>query len=311
MRIHLIVFLVLLSACSSQLLKYEDKDFETHKEYQNEVQVIEIAPTPTPAPSAKEKKISNAPVKKEVKPVVKKNSASQDKYYPSLKPGQEFSILISYLGMTAGELIFSVKNPVTVNGKKAHHFFIEAKTLKIFEMVYKVNNKVTMYSDYNSLMPFSYELDVQETKKVRQARAVFDPDEKQVKYWEKLYSKKDGLKKIEEVWPLQTNAQSAFSAQYYLRTLDFSDKQPKELWISHNKENLRVVVSVLREEKVKTKFGEFDCVVVKPTLYLNDKEKKMGDVVYWITKDERKIIVKLDAKIKIGSLKGELHSLTF
>jgi hypothetical protein len=313
MNLRLILLGLVSISCSSQLLKYEDKDFETHNEYQQEVKVIEIAtPTPSPAPvpvktsnvATKSQKIKATPV-----PKVVSKSSKVSKEYPALKPGQSFSILMSYIGMTAGELTFAVKNPVIVNGKKAHHFFIEAKTLKIFEMVYKVNNSVNTYVDYETLLPFSYELDVKETKKVRQARAVFDHGANEVRYWEKAYSKKDGLKKMEEAWPIEKNAHSAFSAQFFLRTLDFSNKKSHEIFLAHNKESLRAVLSVVREEKVKTKFGEFDCVVVTPTLYLNDKIKPMGEVLYWISKDERRIIVKLEAKIKIGTLKGELHQL--
>ncbi len=312
---YFLLGLVLIS-CSSQLLKFEDKDFEKHGEYQNEVKVVELVPEATPAPiDIKDKKKSTIKQTKKIKAVKKapaeKIQNIELKAMPSLKSGQRFSILMTYLGMTAGELTFAVKNPVVLNGRKAYHFQIEARTLKIFEMIYKVNNTVNTYADYETLVPYSYELDVQETKKVRQARAIFDNKAKEVRYWEKQYSKDDGLKKIEEVWPLQKNAQNAFSAQFYMRTLDFSDKKSKELWITHNKENLRVVMNYMGEELVKNKVGEFDCVIVKPTLFLNDKEKPMGDVLYWITKDERKIIVKLEAKIKIGSLKGEITSLNF
>ncbi|MCB0348602.1 MAG: DUF3108 domain-containing protein [Bdellovibrionales bacterium] len=318
---HLLLGLVLTS-CSSQLLKFEDKDFENQSEYHKEVKVIQLVPeaTPTPAPvvtsdlSKPEKKVVKATPKKVVKkipPAIRSNKTVNFKEAPSLKPGQSFSILMTYLGMTAGELIFSVKNPVILNDRKSYHFQVEARTLKIFEMIYKVNNVVNTYADYETLVPYSYELDVQETKKVRQARAVFDHKKEEVRYWEKLYSKKDGLKKIDEVWPLHKNAQNAFSAQFFMRTLDFSDKKPKEIWITHNKENLKVVLNVMGEEKVKNKLGEFDCVIVKPTPYLKGKEKSMGEVLYWITKDERKIIVKIEAKIKIGSLKGEIQSLNF
>jgi len=60
---------------------------------------------------------------------------------------------------------------------------------------------------------------------------------------------------------------------------------------------------------VNTKVGAFQCWKIKISVLLNNVLKPTGDMFIWLSDDSKKYIVKFDAKLKIGSLYGNLVSL--
>jgi hypothetical protein len=73
-----------------------------------------------------------------------------------------------------------------------------------------------------------------------------------------------------------------------------------------NKKRWNVEVQILRKERIKIPAGEFDTIVIKPILQSEGIFLKKGDVFIWLTDDERKIPVKLQSKVKIGSIEARL-----
>ncbi len=73
------------------------------------------------------------------------------------------------------------------------------------------------------------------------------------------------------------------------------------------------VAKVKRREKVRLTSGTYDTYLIEPSLKhlegVFEKSKK-AKIQLWITKDERRIPVKLKSKIAIGSFTGELISFT-
>jgi hypothetical protein len=65
---------------------------------------------------------------------------------------------------------------------------------------------------------------------------------------------------------------------------------------------------VHRKEKVKSIFGEVECLVIEPKLKGEAVFKQTGDIFIWVTNDEYKIPVKLESKITFGSFSATLDS---
>ena len=55
--------------------------------------------------------------------------------------------------------------------------------------------------------------------------------------------------------------------------------------------------------------GAFQCWKLKVTIKLNNVLKPTGDMFLWLSDDSKRYPVRFDAKIKIGSLIGNLTSL--
>ncbi len=72
-----------------------------------------------------------------------------------------------------------------------------------------------------------------------------------------------------------------------------------------------VEVQVLRREKIKTKLGEFDTIVIKPLMKSEGIFNRKGDVYIWLTDDKKRVPVKLESKVAIGSITATLTGGTF
>lgn len=78
------------------------------------------------------------------------------------------------------------------------------------------------------------------------------------------------------------------------KSLFFDIFDGKRLWNTE--------VQVLRREKITTKLGTFNTVVVKPLLQHEGVFNKKGEIHIWLTDDEKHIPVKMQTKVKIGSI---------
>jgi hypothetical protein len=70
------------------------------------------------------------------------------------------------------------------------------------------------------------------------------------------------------------------------------------------------VVTVVRREFMDTPLGKKNCVVVQvQTRYNGVMKQKKGDSFIWLTDDDRRFIVHLEAEVKVGSIKAQLKSV--
>ena len=64
-----------------------------------------------------------------------------------------------------------------------------------------------------------------------------------------------------------------------------------------------------REEIIEVPAGKFPCLVVEPVLMGDGLFKAKGKLWIWLTKDSRRLPVKMQSKIPVGSIKAELVSV--
>jgi hypothetical protein len=63
-----------------------------------------------------------------------------------------------------------------------------------------------------------------------------------------------------------------------------------------------VEVKVLKKEKITIPAGTFDTIIIKPILKSEGIFMRKGDVLIWLTDDEKKVPVKIESKVKIGGI---------
>ncbi len=64
--------------------------------------------------------------------------------------------------------------------------------------------------------------------------------------------------------------------------------------------------NIIRREVLNTPVGSFNSFVVKPQTRFEGILQAKGDVYMWFSDDEKRLPLKFEAKIKLGSLKGIL-----
>ncbi len=262
----------------------------------------------SPSPSVKgKKKAKSAPRQPPLE-----DSEGFDGRRPLVQPfrvGEEVVMGISYFAVEAGKFTMKVMPMVQVNGEKSYHFKYIMKSSPLFSMFYSVDDVAETFVDYETLLPHSYEIHVDESKQVRETRTFFDHKAGKATMWDRKQKKNEKLEKKKIEWDLLAYSQNVFSAAYYLRNFTLKVGKKLKVRVGHEGKNIEMTAEVVRRETIFTKIGKFDTFVVKPQFDIDGKFKPTGENYLWLTADDRKFIVRMESKIKIGTIVGEVQKL--
>ena len=105
---------------------------------------------------------------------------------------------------------------------------------------------------------------------------------------------------------IQENTLDPLSGFYYLRTLKFEVGKSAFVEMLDNKKLWNVEVQVLRKERIQTKLGSFDTIVIKPLIKSEGIFNRRGDMYIWLTDDAKHLPVKMQTKVAVGSVTAVL-----
>lgn len=223
--------------------------------------------------------------------------------------GEKVTLELSYFGVVAGDMTLEVKPFVEVNGRKSYYFSGKALSTSIFSVFYAVDDWFESYLDFEKMIPYSYAIHVHESKQLRETRSLFLWEQNKASFWDKKINSEKQVEEKKYEWEIPQFSQNVFTAPFYLRCFQLYPGKKIVFRVAHENDNLVLTSEVLRRERLSTPAGEFDTVVVKPSLQLNGLFKPMGDIYLWFTDDERKLLVKIESKIKIGKIVGVAKSV--
>jgi hypothetical protein len=96
------------------------------------------------------------------------------------------------------------------------------------------------------------------------------------------------------------------SSFYYIRTLKPQVGRSVYVEVLDNKKLWNVEVQIIRRERVSTRLGDFDTIVIKPLLKSEGIFNRRGDMYIWLTDDDRHVPVKLQTKVALGRVTATL-----
>lgn len=214
---------------------------------------------------------------------------------------------VSYFKLSAGELTMQVGPYAMVNGKKAYNFITAIETYpKFSSLVYAVQDKAVTLLDFDTLVPRVFTLHVKETGQIKEARSIFDFDTLRATYWEKKVTEKNGAEEKKLDWEILPYSQNVFSAIFYMRLFKWEAGKEYSFRVADDGENIVFKGKAVRREVLETDVGTFPTVVVKPEITVKGVFKPMGDIFIWLTDDDRRLVLRIESKIKIGTLVSEV-----
>ena len=291
---------------NSELLgNIKNQEFYKVKEKDNN---LDVSKKPRITKDISQPTISEVKTEKKNEPPMKQKLTRRPLVDPFIV-GEEVELAVTYFNMAAGYMTLKVNPFVQVNGKKSYDFTVAVKSSKVFSYFYAVDDLAQTFVDFEEMVPSSYTIDVKETVQLKDIRSFFDFSTQQGVYWEKKIAKGKPEENKKREWKIEPFSQNVVSAIFYLRTFDLQPGTTVEYKVADMGKNLSFKGEVLRREKISTEVGELDTVVVKPAFEIDGVFKQVGDVFIWLTDDERKFPVRIDAKIKIGTLVLKLKSL--
>lgn len=320
--------------CANKVLNYDKAEqLQEHSEFDKAVKIEETAapvtvpptsastPTPAPSPEPKNKKLKKAPAptkksKASAAPTRRQPELESDAGFQGRRPlkdpfrvGEQVVHSVRYFKMSAGELTLQVNPFVKVNGVTSYRFVTSIKTSSMFSSFYAVDDRVETLVDYETLVPSVFTLHVKETGQIKESRSYFDHTTMRAKFWEKKVTEKSGREERNLEWDLAPYAQNVFSAAFYMRNFAWDVGTENAFVVSDDEKNLVFKGKGIRRETLDTDAGVFKAIVIKPEITLKDKFQPIGDVFIWLSDDDRKYILRIESKIKIGTLVSEIIRL--
>jgi hypothetical protein len=166
---------------------------------------------------------------------------------------------------------------------------------------YKVENFIQ--STLNSEgYPVRYKLKLHQGKRTRDREVFFD-------YKSKIIKSIDKEKNKVRTYKMAKKYYDPLSGLYELRQRDITVGTTELISIFDKKRFYEAHVKILRRERIETSYGQFDTIVVHPLLESEGIFTAKADILIWLTDNEKKIPVKIRAKVKVGTvvayLKGD------
>ena len=185
---------------------------------------------------------------------------------------------------------------ICYNGKHVYHFVGEGKSYSFFDNFFKVRDRYESYADTTNLLPYKFIRNVDE----------------------------GGYKKYNNVTFNQTNntaistngtykttpcIQDVVSAVYYARNIDYSkykvnDKIPFDMFLDD--EVFHLYIRYMGKEKIKTRYGKFNAIKIKPLLLKGTIFEGGEKMNAWFSDDANKLLLRVESPISVGSIKVDM-----
>ena len=208
-----------------------------------------------------------------------------------------------FIWLNAGLVTFTVDS-VKKNNKPAYHFKAVGVTHKGYDKLFTVRDTFQSFVDQVSMKPFEFIRSTKEGSYTAYEHYSFDKDKRKIKT---KISKGGGATVFKTIdWP--ECGLDIVSLVYYARNLDFSkyksgDKIPIVMVIDG--EVFDLYIRYLGREEVKTREGRrFRCLKFSPLLVEGTIFKAGEDMTVWMTDDNARIPILVEAKILVGSVKA-------
>lgn len=218
--------------------------------------------------------------------------------------GEWFKFRIHYGFVNAGYATLEVKEAVLHN-EKVFHLIGKGQTTGISRFFFKVDDLYESYIDEKTYVPYQFLRKINEGGYTKNQEGFFTPQQNKINV-------KDYKHKTEKTFATPKNTQDILSAFYYLRnfaTIDYI--KPGEyiaIDMFFDEETTKFKLKFIGRENIKTKFGTVASMIFKPYVFSGRVFKEQESVTVWISDDDNKIPLRIQANLVVGSIKADLES---
>lgn len=205
--------------------------------------------------------------------------------------------------VSAGEAVMENLPVTVINGIPAYHFMLDVRSSPFLDVFFKVRNRIEGFADTRMTRSLLYKKDQKEGGSSRDIVVTFD--------WETNHATYSNFDQPEKPVPIRPGAFDPLSVLFYMRLLDLKVDSEFQRPITDGKKSILVTARVVRRETVTVPGGRFDTHVLETRLkdIGGDIEKPMDTQIrLWVTTDARRIPVRIESRLRVGSLLAELIS---
>jgi hypothetical protein len=195
----------------------------------------------------------------------------------------------------AGEAVFN--NTIEhLNGKTVYHLVGEGKTYGFYDKFYKVRDRYESFVDTSTLEPYKF---------------IRNINEGGYKKYENITFNKTANTAIttDGVYKVPGCVQDVVSSMLHARCVDYShlqpnDKIPFDMFLDNTVYS--IYIRYLGRETVRTKYGKFRAIKIKPLLVKGTIFEGGERMTVWLSDDANHIPLRVESPISVGSVKVDM-----
>jgi hypothetical protein len=204
------------------------------------------------------------------------------------------------MNITAGTAVMAVSDAGAHGDRPLFKLLTTARSRPVITTFFPVDNRVESIVDSATLLPEHLNFRRREGKKKEDLEYTFHQKEGRVTVV------KGGKTEILEIPP---GTQDVISCLYYARSeLSLQPGSVMTMNVYHDKKNRKLEVHVEEIETVSGPWGEVQTARVLVVMPFQGLFLNQGNIRVWFTTDDRRIPVRMKAKVVIGSIVADLVS---
>ena len=150
----------------------------------------------------------------------------------------------------------------------------------------------------------SFRMVFKEGRQTRDREITFEPAGKAASYHDRITGEKVEV-------PVAEHTLDICASFFYVRHLGLEVGKSVVVHVLDAKQPRSLEVKVLKKEQVKTPVGEFSTIVIRPLVFPEGVFEGKEGTTIWLTDDERRVPVKVQTRVRVGSvtavLAGGMH----
>ena len=218
--------------------------------------------------------------------------------------GEWFKFRIHYGLINAGYATLEVQEAVR-NNKKVYHAIGKGYTTGMSRFFFKVDDNYESYFDKDTGNPYQFVRKIDEGGYTKNQEGFFNQATNRILV-------KDYKHKSENTFLIPENTQDIMSTFYYLRNYPTIDKlkvgESVAVDMFFDNETTKFKLKFIGTEDLETKFGVVPTMIFRPLVQSGRVFKEKESLTVWISDDDNKIPVRIQASLAVGSIKADLDA---
>ena len=201
----------------------------------------------------------------------------------SLKYSADFNLI------RVGQAELYVTGLENINDIETYHVTFSANTTGLADQLFKIRDQIDIWMDKKDFFTHRLIKNINEGNYRNNVDVKFD------------YQKSIAKTNTKEV-SIDFKARDSFSMFYYLRTIPLKKNEVMSFSSFEGKRIVHYNLQMTGTETIRTNLGIFNCKVIRPYREGKNLFKNQGDMQIWISDDRKKLPVKIQIKMKYGSM---------
>jgi len=207
--------------------------------------------------------------------------------------GERLDYDVKFGPMHVGSGSMEVLGNENVRNRPTWHIMFRVKGGTFF---YHVDDRFESWIETTTLSSLRHKQDINEGRRDRERVFEIFPDRPS-------YIEDDKPEKPSVDQPLDDG-----SFLYFIRTVPLEVGKTYQFDRYFRPDRNPVKITVLRKERIKVPAGEFDAVVIRPSIKSKGIFSENGQAEVWLSDDDRHIMLQMKSKLSFGSLNLYLKS---